>query len=156
MSKASSVALGIALGDPERKVLCLDGDGSLLMNFGSLATVAGMAPKNFHHFVFNNGIYAITGGQPLPETGVHYADAAKACGYKATFKFDDLESFENSMAEIMAIDGPTLIELVVTPEPATEGVDQTWESNAKMPRQLRAMRKHLTGKDDWGPGGPFI
>lgn len=156
MSKASSVALGIALGDPERKVLCLDGDGSLLMNFGSLATVAGMAPKNFHHFVFNNGIYAITGGQPLPETGVQYADAAKACGYKATFKFDDLESFENSMAEIMATDGPILIELVVTPEPATEGVDQTWESNAKMPRQLRAMRKRLTGKDDWGPGGPFI
>ena len=69
MSKASSVALGVALGEPGRSVLCLDSDGSLLMNFGSLATVAGMAPKNFYHFVFNNGIYSVTGGQPVPAPG---------------------------------------------------------------------------------------
>ena len=70
MSKASSIALGVALGKPETTVLCLDADGSLLMNLGSLATVAGMGPKNMFHFVFNNGIYAITGGQPLPSPGV--------------------------------------------------------------------------------------
>ena len=70
MSKASSVALGIALGDSERPVICLDSDGSLLMNFGTLATIAGMAPKNLYHFVFNNGIYSITGGQPVPAPDV--------------------------------------------------------------------------------------
>jgi len=156
MSKASSVALGVALGDPDRAVLCLDSDGSLLMNFGSLATIAGMAPKNLYHVVFNNGIYSVTGGQPLPTAGVEYAKAAEACGYAATYRFDDVESLDSALPEILASPGPILIEIIVEPEPQAEGVDQTWESNAKMPEQLRAMRKRLTGLDDWGPGGPYL
>ncbi|MBT4125249.1 MAG: thiamine pyrophosphate-binding protein [Chloroflexi bacterium] len=156
MSKASSVALGLALGDPERSVLCLDADGSLLMNFGSLATIAGMAPKNLYHFVFNNGIYSVTGGQPLPTAGVEYAKAAEACGYASTHRFEDVESLDSALPEILRSPGPVLIEIIVKGEPQAEGVDQTWESNAKMPLQLRALRKRLTGNDDWGPGGPFI
>ncbi|MDA1279476.1 MAG: thiamine pyrophosphate-dependent enzyme [Chloroflexi bacterium] len=156
MSKASSVALGVALGDPERPVICLDSDGSLLMNFGSLATIAGMAPKNLYHVVFNNGIYAITGGQPVPAPGVDYAKAAEACGYVSTHRFDEIESLDNALPDILSGPGPVLIELIVKGEPQSEGVDQTWESNAKLPRQLRALRKRLTGSDDWGPGGPYI
>ncbi len=156
MSKASSVALGIALGDPDRSVFCLDGDGSLLMNFGSLATIAGMEPENFYHFVFNNGIYSVTGGQPVPAPGVEYSKVAEACGFKAAFRFDDVESLDNALPEILSSPGPVLIEIIVKGEPQAEGVDQTWESNAKMPLQLRALRKRLTGNDDWGPGGPFI
>jgi thiamine pyrophosphate-dependent acetolactate synthase large subunit-like protein len=156
MSKASSVGFGIALGDPDRTVLCLDSDGSLLMNFGSLATVAGMAPKNFYHFVFNNGIYSVTGGQPVPAPGVEYAKVAEACGYASAHRFDDIESFDTALPDILSGDGPVLIEIIVQGEPQTEGVDQTWESNANMPKQLRAMRKRLTGRDDWGPGGPYI
>ena len=156
MSKASSVAFGIALGDPDRTVLCLDSDGSLLMNFGTLATVAGMAPKNFYHFVFNNGIYSVTGGQPLPAPGVEYAKAAEACGYASAHRFDDIESFDAALPDILSSDGPVLIEIIVKGEPQAEGVDQTWESNAKMPTQLRALRKRLTNKDDWGPGGPYL
>ncbi|HIF73344.1 MAG TPA: thiamine pyrophosphate-binding protein [Dehalococcoidia bacterium] len=156
MSKASSVALGVALGDPERPVICLDSDGSLLMNFGTLATIAGMAPKNLYHFVFNNGIYSVTGGQPLPAPGVEYAKAADACGYASVHRFDDVESLDSALPDILASDGPVLIEIIVNGEPQTEGVDQTWESNARLPQQLRALRKRLTGTDDWGPGGPYI
>ena len=156
MSKASSVALGIALGDPGRPVLCLDSDGSLLMNFGSLATVAGMAPKNLYHFVFNNGIYAVTGGQPVPAPGVDYARAAEACGYKSAHRFDDIESLDTALPGILSNPGPVMIEIIVKGEPSTEGVDQTWESNARLPLQLRALRTRLTGSDDWGPGGPYI
>lgn len=156
MSKASSVGFGIALGDPDRTVLCLDSDGSLLMNFGSLATVAGMAPKNFFHFVFNNGIYSVTGGQPVPAPGVEYARVAEACGYASAHRFDDVESFDAALPGILAGDGPVLIEIIVKGEPQAEGVDQTWESNANMPKQLRALRKRLTNKDDWGPGGPYL
>lgn len=156
MSKASSVALGIALGDSDRNVLCLDSDGSLLMNFGTLATIAGMAPKNLYHVVFNNGIYSVTGGQPVPAPGVEYAKAAEACGYASAFRFDDIESLDSALPEILASPGPVLIEIIVKGEPQAEGVDQTWESNAKMPLQLRALRKRLTGSDDWGPGGPYI
>ena len=156
MSKASSVALGIALGDPGRPVLCLDSDGSLLMNFGSLATVAGMAPKNLYHFVFNNGIYAVTGGQPVPAPGVDYARAAEACGYRSAHRFDDIESLDTALPGILSNPGPVMIEIIVKGEPSTEGVDQTWESNARLPLQLRALRTRLTGSDDWGPGGPYI
>ena len=156
MSKASSVALGVALGDPHRTVLCLDSDGSLLMNFGSLATIAGMAPENLYHFVFNNGIYAITGGQPVPAPGVEYAKVAEACGYRAAFRFDDIESLDTALPGILSTPGPVMIEIIVKGEPATEGVDQTWESNARLPLQLRALRARLTGSDDWGPGGPYI
>ena len=156
MSKASSVALGVALGKPDRSVICLDADGSLLMNFGSLATIAGMAPKNFYHFVFNNGIYSVTGGQPVPAPGVEYAKAAEACGYASVYRFDDIESLDSSLPEILDSLGPILIEIMVKGEPQAEGVDQTWESNAKMPLQLRALRKRLTGADDWGAGGPYL
>jgi thiamine pyrophosphate-dependent acetolactate synthase large subunit-like protein len=145
MSKASSVALGVALGDEDRSVLCLDSDGSLLMNFGTLATIAGMAPKNLYHFVFNNGIYSVTGGQPVPAPGVEYSKVAEACGYASAYRFDDIESLDSELPDI-----------IVRGEPQKEGVDQTWESNASMPLQLRALRKRLTGSDDWGPGGPFI
>jgi thiamine pyrophosphate-dependent acetolactate synthase large subunit-like protein len=156
MSKASSVALGVALGDADRAVYCLDSDGSLLMNFGSLATIAGMAPENLYHFVFNNGIYAITGGQPVPAPGVHYARAAEACGYVSAHRFDDIESFDSALPGILASPGPVMIELIIKGEPQTEGVDQTWESNARLPQQLRALRKRLTNTDNWGSGGPYI
>ncbi len=156
MSKASSVALGIALGDEDRTVLCLDSDGSLLMNFGSLATIAGMAPRNLFHFVFNNGIYSITGGQPVPAPGVEYAKVAEACGYVSAHRFDDIESLDTALPGILSSPGPVLIEIIVRGEPQTEGVDQTWESNARLPRQLLTLRKQLTGVDDWGSGGPYI
>ena len=126
------------------------------MNLGSLATVAGMRPKNMFHFVFNNGIYAITGGQPVPAPGVEYAKVAKACGYMSSHRFEDTEAFDNALPEILQTEGPVLIELIVIGEPQTDGVDQTWKSNAGLPRQLRALRKRLTGADDWGAGGPYI
>ena len=115
-----------------------------------------MRPKNMFHFVFNNGIYAITGGQPVPAPGVEYAKVAKACGYMSSHRFEDTEAFDNALPEILQTEGPVLIELIVIGEPQTDGVDQTWKSNAGLPRQLRALRKRLTGADDWGAGGPYI
>ena len=143
MSKASSLALGIALGVPGRRVIVLDGDGSLLMNLGSLVTVAGQKPVNMFHFVFDNGMYAITGGQPLPNPKVDYAALAIASGYANAHVFSDVEELASELPRIMSQPGPTLIHLRVLAEPAAEGVDQTWESNRKMPAQLRAARTAL-------------
>ena len=61
MGSASTIALGIALARPERKVIIVDGDGSLLMQLGSLVTIAGAAPPNLFHFVFENGVYETSG-----------------------------------------------------------------------------------------------
>ena len=81
MGKASSVGLGVALAQPDKKVLILDGDGSLLMNLGSLVTLSNKSPKNLYHFLFNNNVYAVTGGQPIPGAEVSdWEGMAKAAG----------------------------------------------------------------------------
>ena len=110
MGKASSFALGLAVARPEIKVILLDGDGSLEMNLGSLVTIAERAPKNFFHFVIQNGVYATTGGQPIAgDTKVSFAGMAKDAGYAATYDFDDLEEFTTSAEKIFSEDGPVLI-----------------------------------------------
>ncbi len=145
MSKASSVALGIAVGAREHRVLVLDGDGSLVMNLGSLVTVAGQSPENLYHFVFDNGIYAVTGGQPLPNPKVDYPAMALAAGYAHSHTFADAEDLASELPGIMQQPGPALIHISVIGEPAAEGVDQTWESNSRMPAQLRALKAALNG-----------
>jgi sulfopyruvate decarboxylase subunit beta len=117
MGKASSFALGLALAQPDKKVILFDGDGSLEMNLGALITIAEKQPKNLLHFVVQNGIYASTGGQPIVgQDVVSFAEMARAAGYAAAYDFDDLEEFENSAQEIMSEDGPVLICMRTIPE----------------------------------------
>ncbi len=66
MGLAIPIALGVAIAQPHRKVFVLEGDGSLLMELGCLATAAAQAPKNLSVLLFDNGVYQITGGQPTP------------------------------------------------------------------------------------------
>tara|TARA_B100001750_G_C15442767_1_gene564499 strand:+ start:349 stop:942 length:594 start_codon:yes stop_codon:yes gene_type:complete len=110
MGKGSSIALGLALARPDIPIILFDGDGSLEMNLGSLVTVANKAPKNLYHFVIQNGVYAMTGGQPIPGAAkVSFRDMALAAGYANAYDFSDLEEFENSIEDIFAEDGPILI-----------------------------------------------
>src|SRR3982751_2889636 len=82
MGTASALGLGLALARPDRKVMVLDGDGSLLMQLGSLVTIAGAAPANYYHFVFDNGLYETSGSQPLPAEGkFDLHEMARAAGY---------------------------------------------------------------------------
>src|SRR5437667_6594072 len=66
MGLASSHGLGLALGRPDKRIVILDGDGSLLMNLGSLVTIGAAAPRNLVHCVANNGCYEANGGHPIP------------------------------------------------------------------------------------------
>ena len=117
MSKASSLGLGLALAQPDRKVFVLDGDGSLLMNLGALVTLANKAPKNLYHFLFNNGVYAVTGGQPIPGAGQSdWEGLAKAAGYAAVFSFEDLEDLATGIDQVLAAEGPVFIHLAVEPQ----------------------------------------
>ena len=127
MGKGSSMALGIALAQPKTKVILFDGDGSLLMNLGSLVTIGGVVPKNFYHFVMNNRVYATTGGQNVPGGGqANFADMAKAAGYPRSFEFDDLEDFATQAEDIMSNDGPVMVSVSVQPSIRTheERVEQ--------------------------------
>jgi len=117
MGKASSVGLGLALARPERKVMVLDGDGSLLMNLGAMVTLSDKAPPNLIHFLFDNGVYAVTGGQPVPGAGrIDWVKTASGAGYAATFSFDDLEDLTTGIDEVMRTTGPVFVHLAVTPE----------------------------------------
>lgn len=117
MGKASSLALGLALARPDRKIVVLDGDGSLLMNLGTLATISNKAPENLYHFVFENGVYAVTGGQPIPGEGkISFQGMAREAGYAACYEFDDTEELATNIESILAGKGPVLVCLKVLPE----------------------------------------
>lgn len=116
MGKASSLGLGLALAQPDRKVLVVDGDGSLLMNLGSLVTVGNKAPENLYHFVFENGVYAITGGQPVPGSGdTNFAGMAREAGYASVYEIDNTEDLATSLDGILEQKGPTLVCLKIVP-----------------------------------------
>ena len=117
MSKGSSMALGVALAKPDQRVILWDGDGSLLMNLGSLVTVGGMAPANLYHIVLDNGIYAMTGGQPVPNAdGLDYQGLAESAGYAKTYLFDNLEDWVTGIGEALEQKGPVLIVMKTAPE----------------------------------------
>lgn len=115
MGKASSLALGVALAQPERKVLALDCDGSLLMNLGSLVTIGNLAPANLVHFLFDDGAYTTTGGQPVPGAArADYAAIARGAGYRETYSFDELSELQARLPEVMANRGPVFVTLRVS------------------------------------------
>ena len=76
-----------------KKVFCLDGDGSVIMHMGSMASIGQNAPKNFKHVIFNNGAHDSVGGQPSDAIGENFSfpTIAKGCGYKEVSQF--FESF---------------------------------------------------------------
>lgn len=116
MGKASSIGLGLALARPDKQILVLDGDGSLLMNLGTLATIAEMSPRNLVHFILDNDVYRTSGGQPVPNVGkTSYTGLAEAAGYANVYSFDDLVSFKNDIERILKQAGPTFIALKTVP-----------------------------------------
>ena len=117
MGQTTSAALGLALGLPDEKIVLFDAEGSLLMNLGAIASIAGMKPDNFYHFLLDNECYATTGGQPVPNSqDIDYALMAEGAGYAATYNFTDLEEFATSVGEIMEQEGPVFVAIKVEPE----------------------------------------
>jgi sulfopyruvate decarboxylase subunit beta len=111
MGLASSMGLGIALSQPQRKVVVLDGDGSVLMNLGGLTTLARYAPPNLTHIIFDNQSLLSVGGFPTATaTGSDLAGIARAAGIGRAATVTDLEAFK--AAAVGAIRAPELACLV--------------------------------------------
>ena len=149
MGKGSSLALGVALAQPDTNVIVLDGDGSLLMNLGTITTIAEMQPRNLYHFVLENGIYATTGGQPIPAQGkVSFSGLAREAGYAAVFDFDDLEQFAVRLEDILKVPGPVLVCVKTVPNPRAP--DQRGE---EMGRPRRSPAETMVGlRREFGGG----
>ena len=115
----SSIALGMALGLPERRILALDGDGSLLMNLCSLPTIARMKPKNLLHVVFDNEIYEASGSKKTATAaGTDLVGLARAAGIENAHWTNSLEAFTQAVKRALASDGPCFIGTKVGPERA--------------------------------------
>jgi thiamine pyrophosphate-dependent acetolactate synthase large subunit-like protein len=110
MGLASSIGLGLALARPDLRVFVLDGDGSLLMNLGSLATIGWVRPPNLVLVVLDNGEYGTTGGQPTATAhGADLEAAARALGASATATVRDERELAKAINLARADEGPWII-----------------------------------------------
>src|SRR4029077_8386501 len=92
MGGAPALGLGLAPSVPDRRVVVFDGDGSLLMQLGSLATIAGAAPRNLTHLLFKNGVYHTSGSQDIPGgLTVDFVQMAKGAGYRKAYAVSDFD-----------------------------------------------------------------
>ncbi|MGQ0633089.1 MAG: thiamine pyrophosphate-dependent enzyme [Planctomycetaceae bacterium] len=125
MGQAPLVGLGVALAQPEKQVLVLNGDGSLLMNLGCLVTITAAGPKNLVLIVFDNGVYEVTGLQWTPAApaargqapAADFCEIARGCGFASVHEFDTLKAWRDGVAKVLASTGPTFVSLKVEPVP---------------------------------------
>ncbi len=112
MGGATAMGLGVAL-NVQRPVVVLDGDGAALMKLGNLATIGARQPANLIHILFDNEAHVSTGGQATVSSGVDFAAAAIACGYRYAAVADDLSGFETALGRVLTEPGPRLVHLKV-------------------------------------------
>jgi phosphonopyruvate decarboxylase len=113
MGHASSIAMALALARHDRRVVCLDGDGAVIMHMGSLAVIGQLGPENVFHVVFNNGAHDSVGGQPTVGLGVDMTTLAKACGYKNAFSASTKEDIIDAIRHFRGRGGPSFLEVIV-------------------------------------------
>lgn len=123
MGQATSLGLGLALAQPDRRVIVLNGDGSMLMNLGSLVSIAAVAPGNLVVAVFDNGVYEITGAQPTPGAAlgragrdpVDFVGLARASGFRSVWRVGEIERWRAEAPAVLGAPGPVFVALEVAP-----------------------------------------
>jgi thiamine pyrophosphate-dependent acetolactate synthase large subunit-like protein len=125
MGLAIPIALGVALAQPRRHVIALEGDGSLLMQLGCLATVAERAPKNLTIVVWDNGIYQITGSQPTASaSAADLVAIARGAGIASSAWAADEADFDRLAASALKAQAPSLIAVRIDDKPAVATTDR--------------------------------
>ncbi len=142
MGGHAGFGLGLALAQPDKRVVLFDSEGDILMSLGQLPTIAEQAPANFYHFILDNEVYATTGGQPVPGAkNVDYAGIARSSGYPRAMNFEDIEAFTEALPGILAGPGPVFVSCKVYPEventPIGQRVGWRTRSAAKVVQDLR-------------------
>lgn len=113
MGHTASIAMGLARVRPERQVICLDGDGSVIMHMGALAVIGQSALSNFVHVVINNGAHDSVGGQPTAGFEINFVKIAESCGYERALSVSKPEEVRKAFAELAGGHGPALLEIRV-------------------------------------------
>jgi phosphonopyruvate decarboxylase len=113
MGHAASIAMGIATARPERLVVCLDGDGSVIMHMGALGVIANAGPANLLHVVINNGCHDSVGGQPTVGYEIDIPRIAIACGYREAVSVSKPQELKEQLTRLRRQEGPALLEVKV-------------------------------------------
>ena len=111
MGHSSSIALGVAINKPDRKIWCVDGDGAVLMHMGSMAVIGANKPKNLIHIVINNGAHETVGGMPTVAGSIDLVGVAKACGYPYAVSVDNFADLDKEMENAKSGHALSLIEV---------------------------------------------
>ena len=150
MGHTADLALGIALAQPSRRVVCLNGDGSMLMSLGTLVTIAASGAENLSLFVLENETYEITGNQPIPGAGrIDFPGLARAAGFPRVYSFNRDVGFEAALPEILSAPGPIFVGVGM--EPGTEGpisrsaAEESAYLQPSLEESGRRLRAALTG-----------
>lgn len=114
MGHTASIALGVALGNPKRRVICLDGDGSVLMHLGALPIIGDLRPPNLVHVLLNNAAHESVGGQPTVAGSLDFAAIARASGYRGYWMAGDHDAIGRAWSELVEQPGPALLEVRVS------------------------------------------
>ena len=139
MSHATSFGLGIALAQPERRVIVCNGDGSMLMNLGSLVTIASQAPPNLVVILLDNGVYEVTGAQPVPAR-VDFLTIARGSGFSSLHRFSSLDEWTQNAERVLGAKGPTFVVLDIVAVPGRPGP----KSPGNAAERARALKRALT------------
>lgn len=140
MGVAPAIGLGVALAQPLRKVVILDGDGNVLMGMGTLATIGALGPKNLVHIVFDNEVYGSTGNQPTISQVVRLDQVAKAAGYRNVARVRELEDLIYEAGVMLKEDGPSFLLVKVS-----ELADDVGRVDIEPPAMTERFRKAAVG-----------
>jgi len=113
MGHSSSIAAAIAMRCPESRIMCIDGDGALIMHMGSMAVIGKLTPKNFLHVIMNNQCHESVGGQATAADKLDIEQLAKATGYSHYFLAQGQEDLAQAINSIRNLSGPILLEVQV-------------------------------------------
>jgi sulfopyruvate decarboxylase subunit beta len=139
MGQCSSIGLGIALSRPDVRVICLDGDGSLLMNLGSLCTIATLAPRNYALLIWDNEAHQTTGGQPTATAfRSSFAAIARGAGIEKAMEVRTEDELRRAYDRVLSEDGPMVVNVKVEPGRAEGVLDRDVIGYARRFRQALA------------------
>lgn len=111
MGHCSSIALGVAINKPNRKVWCIDGDGAALMHMGAIPVIANCHPRNLVHVVLNNGSHETVGGMPTVAGNIDIVGVARSCGYPCAIRVDNFENLDRELEVAKTVMKLSLIEV---------------------------------------------
>ena len=114
MGHTASIALGVTLGNPKKRVICLDGDGSSLMHLGAMTIIGNQHPTNLIHVLLNNAAHESVGGQPTVADQVDFEAISKASGYKGYAKASTLKELKQVWQTVSSQAGPIMLEICIT------------------------------------------